>query len=146
VFCCKYSCGSGYNNFASEMECTVTCGAGQDQPVLQYPAQPAGQYPAQPAGQYPAQPAGQYPAQPAGQYPAQPYAPYPTPFGPSNPGTAFRPPYNTVPRPEAPTNGGSGSLWDTTEYVPLLSQDQFPAFIQNHQLSLGKLSPSWKQL
>jgi hypothetical protein len=120
VFCCQYFCGSGYNNFASEMECTVTCGAGQDQPALQYPAQPAGQYP------------------------AQPYAPYPTPFGPANPGTVFRPPYNAVPRPEHPTN--SGSLWDTTEYVPLLTQDQFPAFIQNNQLSLGKLSPSWKQL
>jgi hypothetical protein len=126
------------------MECAVTCGAGQDQPVLQYPAQPAGQYPAQPALQYPAQPAGQYPAQPAGQYPVQPYAPYPTPFGPAKPGTGFRPPYNAVPRPEPPINGGS--LWDTTEYVPLLSQEQFPAFIQNHQLSLGKMSPSWKQL
>ncbi len=131
MFCCQYSCGSGYNNFASEMECAVTCGAGQDQPVLQYPEQPAGQYPAQPAGQYP--------AQPVGQYPAQPYAPYPTPFGPAKPGTAFRLPYNAVPRPEPPTNGGSGSLWDTTEYVPLLSQEQFPAFIQNHQLSLGEL-------
>ena len=122
--CGQYSCGSGYNNFATEMECAVTCGSGQTQPAVQYPAQPA----------------VQYPAQPAVQYPMQPGFPYPTPLSPSNSGSAFRPPYSAAPRPEVPPNGGSGSLWDSTEYVPLLTQEQFPAVIQNQQVSLGKSS------